>query len=83
MTKHTHLQTLAEQLSNKGHGSAPFHYTNAPDQLSKMTGSTDIPMNMIVDERPIQLLAYQIHLERGGSPLDNWLEAERDVNNNN
>jgi hypothetical protein len=25
----------------------------------------------------IQLRAYQIHLQKGGSDLENWLEAER------
>jgi hypothetical protein len=27
----------------------------------------------------IKLRAYQIHLEKGGSDLDNWLEAERSL----
>jgi len=29
----------------------------------------------------IQIRAYQIHQEKGGSHLDNWLEAEQDVKN--
>jgi len=29
------------------------------------------------DDVSIQIRAYQIHLEKGGSDLDNWLEAER------
>jgi len=30
-----------------------------------------------VDDDSIQLKAYQIHQEKGGSDLDNWLEAEQ------
>lgn len=29
------------------------------------------------DHDVIEFRAYQIYLERGGAPLDNWLEAER------
>lgn len=34
-----------------------------------------------VDNSSIQLLAYQIYQEKGGSELDNWLEAERSLKN--
>jgi len=34
-----------------------------------------------LDDSSIQLLAYQIHQEKGGSDLDNWLEAERSLKN--
>jgi hypothetical protein len=33
--------------------------------------------NGAVDENSIQLRAYQIYQEKGGSDLDNWLEAEQ------
>lgn len=29
------------------------------------------------DHDVIEVRAYQLYLERGGDPLDNWLEAER------
>lgn len=67
MTKH-HLQNLAEQILNKGHRCA--------------IEFDDIQTKMVVDERPVRLLAYQIHQEKGGSDLDNWFEAERDLVNN-
>jgi len=35
-----------------------------------------------VDNNSIQLLAYQIYQEKGGSALDNWLEAERILRTN-
>ena len=34
------------------------------------------------DDSPIRFLAYQIYQEKGGSALDNWLEAEQTVKNN-
>jgi hypothetical protein len=67
MSKH-HLQNLAEQIGNKGYASAPFHYGKEPVQEIEAVKSEDI-----------QLRAYQIHLEKGGSDIDNWLEAERSL----
>ena len=58
MSKH-HIENLAEQIANKGHGSAEADKNSS-----------------------IQLRAYQIHLDKGGSDLDNWLEAERSLKNN-
>jgi hypothetical protein len=31
------------------------------------------------NDSSIQLRAYQIHQEKGGSDLDNWLEAEQSL----
>jgi hypothetical protein len=81
MSKH-HLQSMTEQILNTGHGCAPFHYKQASDQSSKSIEFEDIPIKMVVDERPVRLLAYQIHQEKGGSDLDNWFEAERELVNN-
>jgi len=69
MSKH-HLLNLAEQISKKGYGSAPFHYGNTQTKAA-------------VDDHSIQLQAYQIHQEKGGSEIDNWLEAERILKSNN
>ena len=44
--------------------------------------SEDSQENVAVDDNPIQLRAYQIHKEKGGSDIDNWLEAERSLKNN-
>ena len=43
--------------------------------------SEGIQTDVAVDDNSIQLPAYQIHQERGGSDLDNWLEAERILKN--
>lgn len=37
------------------------------------------PVENAPDPEAVQLRAYQIHLERGGSDLDNWFEAERQL----
>ena len=34
------------------------------------------------DGNSMQTLAYKIYQEKGGSELDNWLEAERILGNN-
>jgi len=40
-------------------------------QQSNDSNSATIPV------REIEVLAYHIHEERGGTDFDNWLEAER------
>ena len=37
--------------------------------------------NVAVDDSSIQLRAYQIYQEKGGTDLDNWLEAEEILKN--
>jgi hypothetical protein len=39
--------------------------------------SEGIQMDAALKDNSIKLRAYQIHQEKGGSDLDNWLEAER------
>ena len=41
--------------------------------------SEDVQVGVGIDDNVIQLRAYQIHLEKGGSDLDNWLEAEQSL----
>ena len=41
--------------------------------------SEDVQTDAAADDNSIQLRAYQIHQEKGGSDLDNWLEAERSL----
>ena len=81
MTKH-HIQNLAEQIANKRHSSAPFHIEKMHDQRSEEAKSEDISAKLDEEDSSIKLRAYQIHLEKGGSDLDNWLEAERSLMNN-
>ena len=44
--------------------------------------SEGVQTDVVVDDSSIQLRAYQIHIEKGGSDLDNWLEAEKNLRNN-
>jgi len=78
MSKH-HIQNLAEQIANKGHGSAPFHQHKTPSQASEEVKSENIQVNADEEDSSIKLRAYQVHLEKGGSDLDNWLEAEQSL----
>jgi len=41
--------------------------------------SEDIQTDVALDDNSIQLRAYQIHKEKGGSDFDNWLEAEQSL----
>ena len=67
MSKHQH-KSKEEQVFSKAHDEA--------------TKSEDISTKAADENAAIQLRAYQIHLEKGGSDLDNWLEAERCLKNN-
>ena len=41
--------------------------------------SEGVQTDVTVDDSSIQLRAYQIHQEKGGSDFDNWLEAEKSL----
>ena len=77
MSKHTHHQSNEEQRSNKEHGAKTFHYdpylANEAEKSQENSNKADDEIGVI------RLRAYQIHLEKGGSDLDNWLEAERSL----
>jgi len=81
MSKHK-IENVAEQIANKGHGSDVMPNKKKSNQVSK-TAKSENNSTMEADENnTIQLRAYQIHQEKGGSELDNWLEAERILGNN-
>jgi hypothetical protein len=46
-------------------------------QAFGVTKSEDVHRDVVVNDSSLQLTAYQIHQEKGGTALDNWLEAER------
>jgi hypothetical protein len=56
---------LARNISNKEHASV----------------AVDIQSLVETDNSSIQIRAYQIYQEKGGSAFDNWLEAERILRN--
>ena len=76
MPKHTHLKSMAEQIIKTGHGCAQFHYQQIPHQENQSEFS-DVQSKRSVADSVIQLCAYQIHEEKGGTDFDNWLEAEQ------
>ena len=57
------------------------HLQNLAEQLAQK-GHASAPFHheQLLDSS-IKLRAYQIHLEKGGSDLDNWLEAEQSLKN--
>ena len=81
MLKHTHHQSKEEQVFSKAPGAVPFQYEKTPSQSSEAMKSEDLQSKAIEENSSIKLRAYQIHLEKGGSDLDNWLEAERSLKN--
>jgi hypothetical protein len=68
---------VTEQITKKGHGEAPFHYEKTSNQVNESTKSGNNQMKGAGDGNSVQTLAYKIYQEKGGSELDNWLEAER------
>ena len=80
MPKHHH-QSKAEQVYNREHGSAPFHYEKRPYPRSESMQAEDVLKSEVRHHSSIQLLAYQIYQEKGGVAFDNWLEAERILKN--
>jgi hypothetical protein len=79
MSKHTHHQSKEEQIFSKAHGATPFHYENRPSQVSGTMQLEGIQTRAEANDNSIQLRAYQIHQEKGGTDLDNWLEAEQSL----
>lgn len=75
MIKHPY-DTKGEQINNRlfnAFRSRKKKVANLSDEFT----STEIQEKAVVDERSIQLRSYQIHQEKGGTALDNWLEAEQ------
>jgi len=54
---------------------------HAHHQAFGVMKSEDIHRDVAVNDSSLQLTAYQIHQEKGGTALDNWLEAERKLKN--
>ncbi|MDP2653192.1 MAG: DUF2934 domain-containing protein [Candidatus Omnitrophota bacterium] len=76
MSKHEH-KNRAERLYSNAHGSSPINYEKTTRQASEPSPSVNIQTRAAADKSSIQLKAYQIYQEKGGTDLDNWLEAER------
>lgn len=81
MSKHRH-QSKEEQINNRAHNTAPFQQSKRTDQKDEMIRPENVQIKAAIEQSSIQERAYQIHSEKGGSPLDNWLEAEQLLNNN-
>ena len=78
MTK-LYRESREKQMNKKIHDMAPLQHSNVSYQRN---GPEDILKKEAVRHDSIQLLAYQIYHEKGGTALDNWLEAERILRNN-
>jgi hypothetical protein len=53
------------------------------EQINNKTHDTTLlqQKKTVLNDNSVQLEAYLIHQEKGGSALDNWLEAERILKN--
>lgn len=71
-----------KQMNKKIHGLAPFQHENQPYLKTESMQTENIFKKEAVHHGSIQLLAYQIYRKKGGTALDNWLEAERILRNN-
>jgi len=58
-------------------------HQSTTEQINKKMQATSLQQKKtVVNDNSIQLEAYLIHQEKGGSALDNWLEAEQNLKNN-
>ena len=71
-----------KQMDKKIHGMALFQHENEPYPRSESMQTENILKREALHHNSIQFLAYQIYQEKGGTALDNWLEAERILRNN-
>ena len=55
----------------------PHHHHH---QADTSTSPENIQTKTAGDDSSLQRRAYEIHREKGGGALDNWLEAERSLN---
>ena len=70
--KKQNLQSKAAQVSSKTQKVEPFYTEKMPYVAAE---------SVKIDEGSIQDRAFQIHNEKGGTALDNWLEAENALKN--
>jgi hypothetical protein len=58
------------------------HHQSKAEQIdNKAHGAEPFHHEKTPDHRSIQLRAYQNYQEKGGSDIDNWLEAEANLKN--
>lgn len=77
MPKHHH-KDKTEPVCNREQGVKPAPCEKMPSHPGESRESEDIQAKLLSDDKAIRLRAYEIHREKGGTALDNWLEAERE-----
>ncbi len=83
MSNKRNYQDKAEKILKQSAPRSAISLREAmPYQVNKSMESEGVQENVAVDDSSIQLRAYQIYREKGGSSLDNWLEAEHILKNN-
>jgi hypothetical protein len=70
-------ENKGKQMAQKIHGMAPSQQENEPYVETESMRTENILKEDAAQHSSIQFLAYQIYCEKGGTALDNWLEAER------
>jgi hypothetical protein len=75
-------ESREKQMNKKIHGMALSQHENEPYLKSEPMQTENVLKREALHHDAIQLLAYQIHHEKGGYALDNWLEAELILINN-
>src|SRR6185503_19305947 len=79
MSKYQHL-TQEEQTNNRLYSTVLSRKKKVPNLSDEFT-STEIHEMVVVDEQSLQRRSYQIHQEKGGTALENWLETEQILKN--
>ena len=74
-----HIQNLAEQIASKKQNSEDLYPKETHYQSNEEAKIEDNQVIKDDIDSSIKLRAYQIHIDKGGSDLDNWLEAEQSL----
>lgn len=77
-----HFQSKVEPINDQILNAAQLKRDTKSFQKSAGSKLEDGQLKGLVDERSVQIRAFEIHTEKGGSALDNWLEAEQILKSN-
>jgi hypothetical protein len=80
-------EVIALHINNRATKEEEMSMSSQPKRIETQAASTQaetggVPVGSVTNDEKIRLRAYDIYLERGGTPgleLDDWLQAEREL----
>lgn len=68
---------MSKHNDHRTHAGFGFPENNVQHQTGGSLKAQNRQDKKVLDDGDIEMRAYYIHCDKGGSALDNWLEAER------